>query len=328
MSSSPITVVVTRKLPRAVEDAIAAKYEVRFNRTDVAMSGGQLKDALRHADVMLCTVTDKIRAEQFSSGMRTRLLANFGVGVNHIDREVARRAGVQISNTPDVLTDDTADLALALILMTMRRLGEGERHLRTGAWSGWRPTHMMGRSASGKTLGIVGYGRIGRAVARRASLALGMRVIWYAPRDPRIADAATDGPADAERVDTLETLLTRADVVSLHCPSTPETRHLINRERLALMSPQAFLINTARGDVVDEYALAQALRDGTLAGAGLDVYEFEPTVIADLRDLERVVLLPHVGSATMETRTAMGMRALANIDAFARGEPLPDLVEF
>lgn len=328
MSNSKPSLVVTRRLPQAVEDAIGSRYDIRINRTDVALTGEQLTDVMRQADFVLCTVTDRIRAEQFSGVTHTKLLANFGVGVNHIDREAARRAGVTITNTPDVLTDDTADLALALILMTMRRLGEGERHLRTGAWSGWRPTHMMGRSATGKTLGIIGYGRIGRAVARRASLALGMQVIWYAPRDPRIDNPATDGPANAERMASVEALLARADVVSLHCPSTPETHHLMNRERLALMPPHAFLINTARGDVVDEYALAAALRDGTIAGAGLDVYENEPTVVGELREMERVVLLPHLGSATIETRTAMGLRALANVDAFVRGERPPDLVEF
>lgn len=328
MSNSRPTVVVTRKLPAPVEAAIAERYDARFNRTDVAMSASQFADAFKHADMVLCTVTDQIRAPQFAGTVRTQLLANFGVGVNHIDRDAARQAGVRITNTPDVLTDDTADLALALILMTMRRLGEGERHLRTGAWSGWRPTHLMGRSANGKTLGIVGYGRIGRAVARRATNGLGMQVIWYAPRDPQIDDDSTRGPDSAKRVDTLDALLAQSDVVSLHCPSTPETHHLMNRERLAQMQPHAFLINTARGDVVDEWALAAAVRDGTIAGAGLDVYENEPIVVHDLRDMERVVLLPHMGSGTIETRVAMGMRALANMDAFVKGERPPDLVEF
>jgi lactate dehydrogenase-like 2-hydroxyacid dehydrogenase len=322
------TVVVTRKLPDAVEAAVSAKYDVRLNRTDVALTAEQMAQVLRTTDIVLCTVTDKLRAELFDSRVQTRLLANFGVGVNHIDREAARRVGVSITNTPDVLTDDTADIALALILMTMRRLGEGERHLRSGAWSGWRPTHLMGRSPHGKTLGIIGYGRIGRAVARQAASALGMHIVYYAPRDVVIDDPATAGPADAERVDSIETLLERADVVSLHCPSTPETRHLINAERLKLMGPSSYLVNTARGDIVDEYALTAALREGTIAGAGLDVYEWEPIVVAELRDMERVVLLPHMGSGTIETRTAMGMRALANIDAFVSGVRPPDLVEF
>ena len=255
-----------------------------------------------------------------------KIVANFGVGVNHINRDAARRAEIVVTNTPDVLTDDTADIALALILMTMRRLGEGERHLRSGAWSGWRPTHMMGQSARGKTIGIVGYGRIGRALANRAALALGMKVIWYAPRDPAPYAAATAGPGDARRVDSLEQLLRESDVVSLHCPSTPETRHLINTERLMMMKSTAVLINTARGDVVDEYALAQALRDQVISGAGLDVYEFEPAVIPDLRELERVVLLPHLGSNGVETRLEMGRMALANLDAFFAGQEPPNRV--
>jgi len=328
MSDTRPTVVVTRKLPSAVEDAIASRYDARFNRTDVALTAEQMTNVLRTTDIVLCTVTDKIRGDLFDSRVKTKLLANFGVGVNHIDRDAARRAGVMISNTPDVLTDDTADIALALILMTMRRMGEGERHLRSGAWSGWRPTHLMGRSPHGKTLGIIGYGRIGRAVARQAHAALGMHIIYYAPRDVRIDDPSTAGPPDAEQVASVDALVARADVVSLHCPSTPETHHLINAQRLAMMSPTSYLVNTARGDIVDEYALTASLRDRQIAGAGLDVYEWEPTVVAELRELENVVLLPHMGSGTIETRTAMGMRALANMDAFVAGQRLPDLVEF
>lgn len=327
MSARP-TVVVTRRLPQSVEDAIASRYEARFNRTDVAPTSEQLAEIFKKTDIVLCTVTDTISAEVFTGSMQTRLLANFGVGVNHIDRDSARHAGIAITNTPDVLTDDTVDIALALILMTMRRLGEGERHLRSGAWSGWRPTHMMGHSPHGKTLGIVGYGRIGRALARRVSSALGMHIVYFAPRDVRIDDPSTAGPAGAERVESVEALIERADVVSLHCPSTPDTKHLINAERLALMGPNKYLVNTARGDIVDEYALTAALRDRLIAGAGLDVFEWEPTVVAELRELENVVLLPHMGSGTVETRTAMGMRALANIDAFVAGQRPPDLVEF
>jgi len=322
------SVVVTRKLPAAVEAAVAERYDVRCNRTDVALTPEQMAQVLRTTDIVLCTVTDKLRAELFDARVQTKLLANFGVGVNHIDRSAARGAGIAITNTPDVLTDDTADIALALILMSMRRLGEGERHLRSGAWSGWRPTHLMGRSPHGKTLGIIGYGRIGRAVARQAASALGMHIVYYAPRDVVVDDPATAGPVGAERVDSIEALLSRADVVSLHCPSTPETRHLINAERLKLMGPTSYLVNTARGDIVDEYALTAALREGVIAGAGLDVYEWEPIVVAELRELEQVVLLPHMGSGTIETRTAMGMRALANIDAFVAGQRPPDLVEF
>ncbi|MCE2952687.1 D-glycerate dehydrogenase [Gemmatimonas sp.] len=327
MSTHDVRVVVTRKMPAAVEAEIASRYDALFNRTDVALTAEQMAQVLQQADVVVTTVTDKWHPGIFdTTSIRTKLLANVGVGVNHIALEAARRAGIAVSNTPDVVTDDTADVAIALMLMTMRRLGEGERHLRSGAWGGLRPTFMLGRTLRGKTLGIVGYGRIGRAVARIAHDAFGMHILWQAPRDPRVDDPATAGPAGAQRVDTLEELLQRSDVVSLHCPATPETRHLINAETLAHMPEHAYLVNTARGDVVDEAALAFALKERRIAGAGLDVYEFEPSVTAELRDLENVVLLPHLGSATIETRTNMGMRALRNVDAFVAGAGLPDRV--
>lgn len=320
-------VVVTRKLPPAVEAQLSERYDARLNRSDTPLSSVALSDAMRIADGVLCTVTDRITAAHIETpSRRAKVLANFGAGVNHIDLDAARRAGVIVTNTPDVVTDDTADLTLALILMTSRRLGEGERHLRSGAWSGWRPTHMLGRSLRGGTLGVIGYGRIGRAVARRAVDALGMRVQWWAPREPRIEDDASAGPASAERVDSLETLLRTSDVVSLHCPATPETRHLMNHARLRLMQKHAFLINTARGTVVDEHALVQVIREQIIAGAGLDVYEFEPTVLPDLRDFENVVLLPHLGTATLETRVAMGERTLRNLEAALAGDVPPDRV--
>ncbi|MCO4098310.1 MAG: D-glycerate dehydrogenase [Gemmatimonas sp.] len=314
-------------MPAPVEAVIAEKYDALFNRTDVALSPDQLVQVLQQADIVITTVTDKWHAGIFdTTGIRTKLLANVGVGVNHIALESARRAGITVSNTPDVVTDDTADVAIGLMLMSMRRLSEGERHLRSGAWGGLRPTFMLGRTLRGKTLGIVGYGRIGRAVARIAHEAFGMKILWHAPRDPRIDDPATAGPANAERAESLATLLRRADVVSLHCPATPETRHLMNAETLALMPEHAYLINTARGDVVHEAALADALKQRQIAGAGLDVYEFEPSVAAELKELENVVLVPHLGSATIETRTNMGMRALSNVDAFVSGLPVHDKV--
>jgi lactate dehydrogenase-like 2-hydroxyacid dehydrogenase len=327
MADNPtLTVVVTRKLPKSVEQELSSRYDVRLNGNDVALTGEQMSSVMRSADVLLCTVTDRIRAEHLGAGSRVKLIANFGVGVNHIDLEAARAAGITVTNTPDVLTDDTADLTIGLMLMIMRRMGEGERHVRNGGWSGWRPTHMLGRTLRGKTLGIIGYGRIGRAVARRASSAFGMKVIWYSPRDPKVDDASTNGPTDARRVQSLDELFAESDVISLHCPARQDTHHLINAERFAQMKSTAYLVNTARGDVVDEWALASALRDRMIAGAALDVFEHEPSVVAELRDMENVVLLPHLGSATIETRTAMGERAIANIDAFARGETPPDRV--
>ncbi len=318
---------VTRRLPGALEETLFAEFDVRLNTNDTPLSAGALSDAMKMADGILCTVSDRIMQAQINvPGRRARVLANFGAGVNHIDLEAARAAGVIVTNTPDVVTDDTADLALALILMTSRRLAEGERHARSGAWSGWRPTHMLGRSLRGKLLGIVGYGRIGRAVARRAESALGMQVQWWAPRDPHVPDAASAGPESATRASSLEELLRTSDVVSLHCPATPETFHLMNAERLALMTPHSILINTARGDVVDEYALVQVLQEHRIAAAGLDVYEFEPTILPDLRDLENAVLLPHLGSATVETRHAMGERAIRNLTAVLAGDAPPDRV--
>jgi lactate dehydrogenase-like 2-hydroxyacid dehydrogenase len=251
------------------------------------------------------------------------MLANFGVGFNHIDTAAAKQAGLAVSNTPDVLTEATADIAMTLVLMVSRRTGEGERHVRSGAWTGWRPTHMLGSQVSGKVLGLVGMGRIARAVARRAHHGFGMRVIFHDPYPPSPTEAAALG---AEPRNRLDDVLAESDFVSLHCPATPETRHLMNRERLGRMRRSAFLINTARGDVVDEAALVEALSKGTIAGAGLDVFEKEPQVSAPLISMENVVLLPHLGSATRETRVAMGMRALENLRLFFSGAPLRDRV--
>jgi len=310
------TVVVTRRLPDAVERQLAERFEARLNPSDTPLTAEQLVEAARTADALLPTVTDRIGAEVLEApGRRARIVSNFGVGYNNIDVAAAKRAGVVVTNTPDVLTDDTADIAVALMLMAARRLGEGERHVRAGAWTGWRPTHMLGAKLSGKTLGIVGLGRIGRAVARRAHHGFGMRVRYYDPSVP----AAAGAEVGAEPIDSLDALLRTSDVVSLHCPATPETRHLMNRERLRTMPRHAILVNTARGDVVDEAALAEALGSGVIAAAGLDVFEREPAVTPALTAMENVVLLPHLGSATVETRTAMGERALANLVAFFGG---------
>lgn len=323
MSVRP-SVVVTRRLPEPVEEELTRDFDARLNRDDSPLGPAGLQEALRTADALLCTVTDRLPAEVLSAEpLRTRMLANFGVGFNHIDIEAAKARGLTVSNTPDVLTEATADTAMTLLLMVSRRAGEGERHVRSGSWTGWRPTHMLGTQVSGKVLGLVGMGRIARAVAKRAHHGFGMRVIFHDPFPPLPDEAAALG---AEPRPSLEELLEEADFVSLHCPATPETRHLMNRERLARMQRSAFLINTARGDVVDEAALVEALARGTIAGAGLDVFEREPQVTPGLLQLENVVLLPHLGSATRETRVAMGMRALENLRLFFRGAPLRDRV--
>jgi lactate dehydrogenase-like 2-hydroxyacid dehydrogenase len=323
MSGRPV-VVVTRRLPEAVERELARDFDVRLNQDDRPLGPEGLMEALRGADAVLCTVTDKLTADVLAAEpRRAGLLANFGVGFNHIDTNAAKARGIAVSNTPDVLTEATADIAMTLLLMVTRRAGEGERHLRTGAWTGWRPTHMLGTQVSGKTLGLVGMGRIARAVAQRAHHGFGMKVIYHDPYPPPPDVARALGAEPRAR---LEDVLQEADFVSLHCPATPETRHLMNRERLALMRPGAYLVNTARGDVVDEAALVEALRGRKLAGAGLDVFEREPQVAESLVAMENVVLLPHLGSATTETRVAMGMRALENLRLFFEGKPLRDRV--
>ncbi|MGZ8471867.1 MAG: 2-hydroxyacid dehydrogenase [Gemmatirosa sp.] len=319
-------VAVTRRLPAPVEARLQARADARLNIDDRPLDADGLAEALATADAVLCTVTDRIDAAVFAEaarrGIRARLLANFGVGVNHIDLDAARAHGVVVTNTPGVLTDDTADVAVALMLMAARRLGEGEREVRAGRWTGWRPTHLLGTTLTGRSIGIVGFGRIGQAVARRAHHGFAMRVRYLNP-SPRAAEAVA---VDATRCDTLADLLAASDVVSLHCPATPATRHLIDAAALAHVRPGAILVNTARGDVVDEAALADALRDGRLAAAGLDVHEHEPWVAPALLALENVVPLPHLGSATSETRRAMGDRALDNLEAFLDGRELPDRV--
>jgi lactate dehydrogenase-like 2-hydroxyacid dehydrogenase len=317
-------VVVTRRLPPPVEEQVAGEFDARLNADDHPFSAAELQDALRSADALLCTVTDRLNADALAAEpLRAKILANFGVGFNHIDVAAAQARGLVVTNTPDVLTDDTADDAVMLMLMVSRRSGEGERLVRAGRWTGWRPTHLLGTKVSGKTLGLVGFGRIAKAVARRARCGFGMRVLFHDPYPPPAEVARELG---AEPQGSVEDVIRQADFVSLHCPATPETRHLINAQRLALMKPTAFLINTARGDVVDEAALVAALRAGTIAGAALDVYEREPQVTPELLAMEHVVLLPHLGSATQETRAAMGFRAIENLRAFFAGQPPRDRV--
>ena len=317
-------VVITRKIPAAAEERAKKLFDVTLNVDDVPMNAEALARALREADGLLPCVADKITAELLATpGRKTKIVSNYGVGYNNIDVVAAKANGVVVTNTPDVLTEDTADLALTLMLATARRAGEGEREVRSGKWTGWRPMHMLATQVHGKTLGLIGIGRIGRAVARRAHLGFGMKIIYHDPYPLSDSEARAIG---AERKESIEAVLNESDFVSLHCPATPETKHLMNAARFAQMKKGSILINTARGDVVNENDLIAALNAGTLAGAGLDVFEKEPSVPAALTSMENVVLLPHLGSATLETRVAMGMRAIDNLEAFFGGSAPRDRV--
>lgn len=322
--TNPLKILVTRRWPETVEAKLTALGEVTLNEADQPLTGDELTQALQDYDVICPTVTDRLDAQVLQAeDVRTRLLANFGVGFNHIDLSATQRLGIAVTNTPGVLTAATAEITLTLMLMTARRAAEGERHVRSGRWQGWSPTHMLSTQVSGRVLGIVGMGRIGVAVARMAYHGLGMQIV-YTSRSP--LDEAVARELKTSHL-SLPELLAGSDFVSLHCPATPETRHLLNSETLALMQPHAFLINTARGDIVDETALVTALQQQQIAGAGLDVYEHEPQLPSGLDTLEQVVLLPHMGSGTRQTREAMGLRALDNIAAFAAGRSLPDEVK-
>ncbi|WP_113408156.1 D-glycerate dehydrogenase [Hyphomicrobiales bacterium] len=316
-------ILVTRRWPSAVEAVLSERFDTTLNRNDAALDGGQLREALLTYDAVLPTVSDKLPAALFEGAIRSKILGNFGVGFNHIDIAAAKEKGVAVTNTPGVLTDCTADIAMLLLLSVARRGGEGEREVRAGAWTGWRPTHLVGTKVTGKTVGIIGFGRIGRAFAQRCHFGFGMDVVFYNRSAIDPMEASRYG---AMQLQTVEDVLEVSDFVSLHCPGGAENRHLMNAARLAAMKPEAFLINTARGDVVDEAALISALEQGTIRGAGLDVYEAEPHVPERLRAMDNVVLLPHLGSATEETRTAMGMKVVDNIAAFFAGREPPDRV--
>ena len=310
------SLLITRQWPEQVEKHLAERYDVRLNESDQPMDRTALMAAMRTYDALCPTVTDRIDAKILGVPERkVRIIASYGVGHEHIDLAAARAAGIVVTNTPDVLTDATAELAFLLMLMVSRRAGEGDRMIRAGRWIGWRPTDLLGRSLDGKLLGLVGFGRIARATARRAH-AFGMKIAYFS-RSPATDD---DLGFEANYMPSLEQIAEQADVLSLHCPGGEETRHLINADILARMKPGAVLVNTARGTVIDEEALADALIAGRIAGAGLDVFEREPEVNPKLLDLESVVLLPHLGSATIETRTAMGMRVAANLDQFFAGK--------
>jgi lactate dehydrogenase-like 2-hydroxyacid dehydrogenase len=313
------TLLLTRRWPAPAVEHLRVRYDVTVDEADRSLTKEQLTAAMGRFDAICPAVSDRIDASIIAApGARVRVIGNFGVGVDHIDLEAARKAGIVVTNTPGVLTEATAELAITLMLMASRRAGEGERQVRAGNWVGWHPTHLMGQGLSGKLLGLVGFGRIAQATARMARQAFGMRIAYHSRRDV---------PGEnAESYQDLDRLVADADVVSLHCPGGAETFHLLDARRLGLMKRSAILINTARGTVVDEPALADSLRSGSIAAAGLDVYEREPIVHPALVGLENVVLLPHLGSATIEARTAMGMLVAKNLDAFFDNQPPPNRV--
>ena len=316
-------VVVTRKLPEAVETRMRELFDARLNLDDTVMTEGQLVEAMASAEVLVPTVTDRIDAKLIAkAGPDLKLIANFGTGVDNIDVKAATDRGIIVTNTPGVLTEDTADMTMALILAVPRRLVEGVAVLADEKFQGWAPSWMLGHRLQGKRLGIVGMGRIGQAVARRAR-AFGLQ-IHYHNRKP--VPAAIEQELEATYWDSLDQMLARMDIVSINCPHTPATYHLLSARRLKLMKPSAYIVNTARGEVIDENTMAQMLEKGELSGAGLDVFEHEPAVNPRLRRARNVVLLPHMGSATIEGRIDMGEKVIINIKAFLDGHAPPDKV--
>ena len=310
---------ITRRLPDRVLDAARARFDVTLRDATTALNAAELRAALRDFDAVLPTLGDRFQADVFADvpNPRAKILANFGAGYNHIDTEAARAHGIAVTNTPGAVTDATADIALTLILMTARRAGEGERLLRAGQWQGWHPTQLLGQHVTGRSVGIIGMGRIGQAIARRCHHGFGMAVRFH-NRSP----VTLDFPASQVPLpDALQ-----ADIIVLAVPGGPATRHLINAAALARMQPHAILINISRGDVVDEQALMAALQTRQIAGAGLDVYEHEPNVPAELIARENVTLLPHLGTAALDVREAMGLMAIANLTAHFDGQPLPNPV--
>lgn len=315
--------VVTRQLPAQVEARMAELFDVEFNADDTPMTVDALKDAVASAEVFVPTVTDDITADVLASaGPQLKLIANFGVGVDHIDLAAARARDIPVTNTPGVLTEDTADMVMGLIISVPRRLAEGEKFVRAGKWKGWAPTGMLGHRINGKKLGIIGMGRIGQAIARRAR-GFGIAIDYH--NRHRLPEAVEQTLGATWRGD-LDDMLADIDILSINCPYTAETRHLLNEKRLGLLGSDVYVINAARGEIIDEEALTDALETGAIAGAGLDVYENEPHIGERLLALDNVVLLPHLGSATFEGREAMGDRVIANIRIWADGHRPPGQV--
>ena len=323
MSNDRLSVFVTRRLPEAVESRLSELFDVQLRDDDAPLSREALAKAMKTADVLVPTITDTIDAGLIGqAGSQLKLIANYGAGVDNIDVATARQRGILVSNTPGVLTDDTADMALGLILAITRRIPEGLAAMQGEGWSGWSPTAFLGGRIGGRRIGILGMGRIGRAVAQRAS-AFGMQVHYHNRRQLR---RETEEELGATYWESLDQMVARMDVISINCPHTPSTFHLMNARRLKLMKPSAVIVNTSRGEVIDENALTRMLRDGEIAGAGLDVYENGTEVNPRLRELPNVVLLPHMGSATIESRIEMGEKVIINIKTFQDGHRPPDQV--
>ena len=323
MSGNRTKVVLTRRLPEPVETRLKELFDVTLRDHDTPMSRAELVDAVKTCDVLVPTITDKIDAGILGqAGDNLKLIANFGAGIDHIDVETARQRGILVSNTPDVVTEDTADMAMALLMAVVRKIPQGLQAMQSGEWTGWSPTAYLGGRLGGRRLGILGMGRIGQAVARRAS-AFGMQIHYHNRRRlrPEIEDTL-----DATYWESLDQMVARMDILSINCPHTPSTFHLMNARRLRLLKPSAVIVNTSRGEVIDENALTRMLRANELAGAGLDVYEHGTDINPRLRELENVVLLPHMGSATLEGRVEMGEKVIINIKTFADGHRPPDMV--
>ncbi len=316
-------VIVTRKLPESIETRMMELFNTRLNDSDKPMSKAELIEAVRTAEVLVPTLTDRIDASVLAhAGPELKLIANYGTGVDHIDIEAAYARGITVTNTPGVLTDDTADMTMALILGVSRRLAEGERLARSGEWDGWSPTGMLGHRITGKRLGILGMGRIGTAVARR-SRGFGLSIHYH---NRRRVHESIENELEATYWESLDQMLARMDIISVNCPHTPATFHLLSARRLKLLRPEAIIVNTSRGEVIDEAALTRMLRAKDIAGAGLDVFEHEPAINPKLRELDNVVLLPHMSSATIEGRLDMGEKVVINIKTFADGHRPPDRV--
>jgi glyoxylate reductase len=323
MAKKNSLVIVTRKLPDVIETRMMELFDARLNLEDRPMSKAKLIEAVKEADILVPTVTDRIDKEILTqAGKKLKLIASFGTGIDHIDLAAAKEADIIVTNTPGVLTEDTADMTMALILAVPRRLAEGERLVRSGTWTGWGPTSMLGHRIWGKRLGIIGMGRIGQAVAHRAR-GFGLSIHYH---NRRQAHADIEAELEATYWESLDQMLAHMDIISVNCPHTPATFHLLSERRLKLVKPHAYIVNTSRGEVINENALAKMLANDEIAGAGLDVFEHEPAINPKLMELQNVVLLPHMGSATLEGRIDMGDKVVINIKTFVDGHAPPDRV--